>query len=101
MYRLLSLPHSFETNTQRLKRILQTLKSNGIIILLLQKGKGEGIIAEPFDPKRKMFFKYFQESEIKNLLKKSGFKIVYKAERKSRGSLELKQSKLIIIAERQ
>lgn len=84
-----------------LKEFYRVLKPRGIMILMLQKGKGEGIIPEPFDPKRKMFFKYFQEKEIKNLLKKSGFKIVYEAKRKPRSGLELKRMKLFFIARKQ
>lgn len=81
-----------------LKGCNRVLKPNGIIILMLQKGKGEGIMPEPFNPKEKMFFKYYQKGEIKNLLKKSGFKTIYEAERKPRSGLELKQIKLFLIA---
>jgi len=84
-----------------LKEFNRVLKPNGIMILMLQKGKGEGIMPEPFDPKRKMFFKYFQEKEIKDLLKKSGFKIVYEAKRKPRSGLELKRIKLFFIVRKQ
>jgi len=83
-----------------LKEFYRVLKPNAIMILMLQKGKGEVVIPEPLDPKRKMFFKYFQPGEIKNLLKKSGFKIIYQAERKSRGRLELKNKKLFLIAKK-
>ena len=83
-----------------LKNFNRVLKPNGIIILMLQKGKGEGVIPEPFNPKEKMFFKYYQKGEIKNLLKKSGFKIIYEAERKPRSGLELKQIKLILIVQK-
>ena len=65
---------------------------------MLQKGKGEGIIPEPFDPKQKMFFKYYLKDEIKNLLSKTKFKPIYEAERETRSGLELKQKKLFIIA---
>jgi len=84
-----------------LKEFNRVLKLNGIMILMLQKGKREGIMPEPFDPKRKMFFKYFQEKEIKDFLKKSGFKIVYGGKRKPRSSLELKRIKLFFITRKQ
>jgi len=97
-----SLYHVPSTQTLTvLKEFNRALKPNGIMILMLQKGKGEDIIPEPFDPKRKMFFKYFQEKEIKDLLKKSGFKIVYGGKRKPRSSLELKRIKLFFIARKQ
>lgn len=84
-----------------LKEFHRVLKSKGIIILMLQEGKGEGIIPEPLNPKEKMFFKYYQKDEIKNLLTKAKFETVYEAERAPRGGLELKQKKLFIIARKQ
>jgi ubiquinone/menaquinone biosynthesis C-methylase UbiE len=79
-----------------LREFHRVLKPDGIMILMLQQGKGEGIIPEPFDEKEKMFFKYYQKNEIKKLLKATNFEVMYEAERKSRGELELKQKKLFI-----
>jgi len=83
-----------------LKEFRRVLKPKGIIILMLQEGKGEGIIPEPFDPMEKMFFKYYKKREIKQLLKEANFKVIYEAERKTRSGLELKQKKLFIIAKK-
>lgn len=76
----------------------RVLKAGGFIILMLQEGKGEGIIPEPFDPKQRMFFKYYQKNEIRDLLKTTKLETVYEAERKPRSGLELKQKKLFLIA---
>lgn len=56
---------------------------------------------EPFNPNLKMFFKYYQKDEIKDLLRRAKFETIYEAERKSRSDLELKQKKLFIIARKQ
>jgi ubiquinone/menaquinone biosynthesis C-methylase UbiE len=94
-----SLYHIASNQTfSTLKEFFRVLKPDGLIILMLQKGKGEGIIPEPFNPKEKMFFKYYEKGEIKNLLRKSGFEVIYEAERTPRSGLELKQKKLFIIA---
>jgi len=81
-----------------LKEFYRVLKPKGIAILMLQEGKGEGIIPEPFNPKEKMFFKYYGKGEIKNLLQKARFEIIYEAEREPRSGLELKHKKLFLIA---
>jgi len=81
-----------------LKELHRVLKSKGLIILMLQQGRGEGIMSEPLNPKEKMFFKYYQKNEIEQLLKMANFRVIYEAERKSRHGLELKQKKLFIIA---
>jgi ubiquinone/menaquinone biosynthesis C-methylase UbiE len=81
-----------------LKEFHRVLKTNGVMILMLQEGKGEDLMPEPFNPNLKMFFKYYQKDEIKDLLRRAKFETIYEAERKSRSDLELKQKKLFIIA---
>lgn len=98
-YSLIHIPSNQTLNV--LREFHRVLKSGGVMILMLQKGKGEEIIPELFDPKRKMFFKYFQKEEIKSLLEKSGFKTIYEAERKPQGKFELKKTKLFLIAKKQ
>ena len=84
-----------------LKEFSRVLKPKGIIIFMLQEGKGEGVMPEPFELKEKMFFKYYEKDEIKNLLKKAEFDVIYETEREPRSELELKQKKLFIIVKRQ
>jgi ubiquinone/menaquinone biosynthesis C-methylase UbiE len=83
-----------------LSEFARVLSKGGLLLLLLQEGRGEEIMPEPFDTKQKMFFKYFKIGEAKELLAKAGFKVLLEAERKSASQAELNRNKLMLIAKK-
>ncbi len=81
-----------------LARFNKLLKSNGKIILALQEGEGETFMNTPFLPESKLFLALFKESEIKENLEKSGFKIIKIVQRPPRTPNQLRFNKLYVLA---
>ncbi|HCJ67693.1 MAG TPA: hypothetical protein DHV62_10375 [Elusimicrobia bacterium] len=79
--------------------LCRILKPGGVILLALQKGKGEKIISFPFQKEKKCLLTLFTIDEMKNLLSESGFKVVYSTTRKP-VPMEYRFDKLVIIAEK-
>ena len=59
-----------------LKKFHKILKKNGVLHFTLREGKGEAYVRDEISNDEKRFYTYFSRSEIKNLLKKQGFKII-------------------------
>lgn len=60
-----------------LLKIHSLLKSNGHFYLALKKGQGEGLEADTrYEGNPSKFWAYYQEPELKKLLKEAGFKIL-------------------------
>jgi len=78
---------------------VELLKEKGKIMFILQEGEGDIIIDEPFYPNKKLYINYFTKEEISNLLESFGFKILYLDTRCPKSDIELKNNKIIIIAE--
>jgi len=97
-YSLIHIPRSEVLKT--LKGFNKILKPDGLLYLTLQEGKGEKFIIEPLNPKYKTFFKFFTLKEIKLLLKKAKFNVIYTAKRRSLEKKELSYNKLFIIAKK-
>jgi len=69
----------FHLNEEQAESSIQcvsnALNSKSPLLLLLQKGKGEIIEPEPFNPSLQMYCKFYDEKEISELLNKHGFDI--------------------------
>jgi ubiquinone/menaquinone biosynthesis C-methylase UbiE len=72
-------------------------KENGIMFIVLQEGSGEVYIDEPFSPGDKLFLNLYTEEEIKEILEKTGFKIIFLDRKQSTLEGELPYNKMIII----
>ena len=70
----------FHLNKKQAKKSLETLNTNlkndGYVMLLLQKGQGERIVQEPFDPQKQMYVKFYDENEILKLLEETEYKVI-------------------------
>jgi len=63
--------------SKALKIFYKILKQNGILHITIREGKGEGYSKDKLSQGNERFYTYFTRSEIKDLLKKHGFKIFY------------------------
>lgn len=85
-----------------LKKLCQILKKDGAIYIALQEGKSEEtFVSTPFKPDQKLFLNVITFDEIKSLLVKAKFSIIYKYERPAKLKNELKFIKLFIIAKKE
>ncbi|HAQ02647.1 hypothetical protein A2467_00540 [Candidatus Nomurabacteria bacterium RIFOXYC2_FULL_36_8] len=83
-----------------LRNFNKILNDKGLLYIALQSGQSDEIfINEPFDHKRNLFLNIISSSEINNLLKENGFKIIKEYKRKSKGD-EINFTKLFIIAQK-
>lgn len=96
-YSLFHLPPNKIEET--MEGFIKLLKRKGIIMLILQEGKGDAIIDEPFNPSHKMYINYFNKDILYDLLEKYNFKILYFDTRSANNSMELGNNKLFLIAE--
>lgn len=62
-----------------LKNFYRMLKPNGILHILVKKGKGEAFVKEPLSQNRYRFFTYFSRRGVEKLVREVGFKVVYSA----------------------
>ncbi len=60
-----------------LKIFYKILKPNGVLHITLREGKGEAYVKDKLSEGNERFYTYFSRSEIKKLLQKQGFKIIY------------------------
>lgn len=81
-----------------LDKINKILKSNGVLFLVLQEGKGEVMVEEPFLPKEKIFLNLYTKDKITELLENNDFKIASIKRKKSSQEGELNYNKLFVIA---
>jgi len=82
-----------------LLRFKSILKKRGVALFMAKEGHGERFLKEPLNPKLKCYIRLWQMDELKYLLKKCDFDIVFS----SRGRMpttpgELKYKKITIIA---
>lgn len=52
------------------------LTSGGILFIMVKEGKGEAYVAEELSSHLSRHFTYFQQKELKDLVKDAGFEIV-------------------------
>jgi len=97
-YSLIHIPKSDILKT--LKRLNRFMKAHGFIYIALQSGKpNELFVNLAFASKEKVFLNVYSYSEIKEILNKVGFKIIFKSERAPKKN-EIDYKKLFIIAQK-
>jgi|SRR3990172_419921 len=74
-YSLIHIPSKDIPST--LKGFNKILKPNGYILIIVQKGRKDSIVNEPFNPDEKMFVNFFTIKRLTNYLEDAGFKIVF------------------------
>jgi len=60
-----------------LKKFYKVLKKGGVLHLVVKEGKGEAFVKDKLSYELERFYTFFQKNEIKALLKKQGFKIIF------------------------
>lgn len=72
-YSLIHIPS--EDIPKTLEGFHRVLKPGGYLQIIVQKGKPDQIIDEPFMPSEKMFFNFFSKSRLADFVKNTGFRI--------------------------
>lgn len=80
-----------------LKEFNRVLKPGGTLMLIVQEGSGEGMVADTLKPGTKIFINRMSEAELKRLFKKIGFEFVKSLKRKPMKG-EFPYNKLGVIA---
>lgn len=79
-YSLIHIPSYEIPNT--IKGFYRVLKSGGIMMIFVQKGKPDKLVEEPLMPGKYMFFNFFTKERLSNYLQNAEFKIIYQREEK-------------------
>ena len=91
---------SKKDNVIIIRKFHRILTDSGLLYLALQEGRGEKTLYEPLDPRRKIFVNFYITDEIKNVLKISGFKVVFLRITGHKSKYEFKNNKIFIIAKK-
>lgn len=81
-----------------LKEFNRVLKEDGKILIIVQEGKGEEMVDEPYRPGTKVYMNFFSEKYIIDLLKESKFEIISIDKKNCCSENELGTTELVIIA---
>ena len=81
-----------------LKEFNRVLKVDGKILVVVQEGKGEEMVDEPYRHGTKVYMNFFTEEKITNLLVESKFEIISIDKKNCYSQNELGTTELIIIA---
>lgn len=76
----------------------RVLKEDGKILIIVQEGKGEEMVDEPYRPGIKVYMNFFSEKYIIDLLKESKFEIISIDKKNCYSENELGETELVIIA---
>ena len=63
-----------------LKEFNRVLKSNGFLLLIVQKGEADHIVEEPLNKNEKIFINFFTQERLTTLLNAAGFKTIKQEE---------------------
>lgn len=80
-----------------LKNVKNFLNPKGILFIILQEGNGEINLEHPFMPGGKLYVRLYGENEIKDILIKEGFDVLFIGRRKPKDN-EINYPKLAVIA---
>lgn len=98
-YSLIHIPKKDVPAT--LKRLYKFLKPNSTVYFAVHEGKSQEIfMTEPLKPDERIFLNIFSSKEIKELIKKTGFSIIYEYQRKPKKKEEFNFTKLFILAKK-
>lgn len=78
----------------------KVLKENGILLIILQEGKGERYVDEPLDINVKEFVNFYEIDEIKEVFDKCNFEIIDMEEIKEYADFELGNDQLAFYLKR-
>ena len=76
------------------------LEDDGVMLIILQDGIGEGLIEENLDTGLKKFINYYSFEEIENVLVEKNFKVIEKAIKKPISNLSMQNDKLVVICKK-
>ncbi|MFC1790077.1 class I SAM-dependent methyltransferase [Patescibacteria group bacterium] len=77
----------------------RVIKSEGYLFLSLLWGEGEKFVKEPLKPGNKIFLHFFKRKEIKRLLEKVGFKVIFSKVHVPKDVETISQKTLVLIAQ--
>lgn len=83
---------------QTLETFKRVLKPNGKLLLILQEGRGEKMVEEPFKPGTYIYMNYFSVESITKLLREHNFKVEKIEKEETLNEFEFGNGKLIIIS---
>jgi len=95
-YSLIHIPSDQIVST--LQGFRKILKSEGIILLITQKGEPDKVVDEPLKEGEKIFINFFTKERLTGFLEKSGFKIVYQEEKPIQDAESLSDTVIYTIA---
>lgn len=61
---------------QIMRRFHTMLRNRGVLLLALQEGEGEQKLPFPFEPKRKVLLNFYRQSELRELVSRTGFRVM-------------------------
>lgn len=83
---------------QTLETFKRVLKPNGKLLLILQEGRGEKMVEEPFKLGTYIYMNYFSVESITKLLREHNFKVEEIEKEETLNEFEFGNGKLIIIS---
>lgn len=94
----------FHISKEEVKAVLpkyfDLLEEDGVMLIILQEGQGEGDVEEKLEKGLKKFVNFYSFSEIEQVLNKSGFVILLKDQKKSTSVFSLQNNKLVVICKK-
>lgn len=83
-----------------LNKYYDLLKDNGVMLIILQEGVGEGFVEENLDKKSKKFINYYSFQEIEQVLIENNFEVIEKRKKKPISNVSLQNDKLVVICKK-
>ena len=83
-----------------LKQYYNLLDDDGVMLIILQEGQGEGYIKENLNKDLDKFINYYSFNEIEQVLKDNNFIVIEKARKKPISNLSMQNDKLIVICKK-
>lgn len=94
-YSIIHLPRQFQR--QVFKEFFRILKNHGKLFIGVKKGNEEGLIGDFLDESVEVYFKKFNEVELAEIIKESGFQIESIITREPY-NFEVQDSRIYVIA---
>lgn len=98
-YSLIHIPT--EEVLETLKGFRRILKPGGYALIIVQKGEPDKMVDEPLAPGEQMFFNFFTENRLSDLLKEAEFEMVFLGTHRTTDELSMSDSIVYTIARKQ